>query len=166
MRRFIITLTALICMTATASAQRIADIMGEARYITDKMAVELALTKAQSNSILQLNIAYLNGINSYRDIDASGWKQRNRHIKALLNDKQWRMYKKANWFYRPIGWQGGDYVHYIYAKYPQKTGRPACGKGPGPRKQPHFGSGRGGNNSPEAIKMRRDMRKGMKHGAR
>lgn len=58
---------AALTLTLSASAQRLLDVRGEAQYITDKMALELDLTPSQRNSILQLNLTYLDGITSYRD---------------------------------------------------------------------------------------------------
>ena len=210
---------AALTLTLSASAQRLLDVRGEAQYITDKMALELALTPSQRNSILQLNLTYLNGITSYRDIETTGWKYRNKHMKALLTPAQWKLYKKARCFYRPIGWHNDAYVHYIYAKYPRQYSHQSC-KGPNrphyckdkhkpncckdkhkpnyckdkhkpqcckdkhkpnccedkhkshyckdKHKQPHFGTRRSshGNNSKEAIKLRKKMREHMRSGAR
>ena len=183
---------AALTLTLSASAQRLLDVRGEAQYITDKMALELALTPSQRNSILQLNLTYLNGITSYRDIETTGWKYRNKHMKALLTPAQWKLYKKARCFYRPIGWHNDAYVHYIYAKYPRHNSHQSC-KGPNKHhyckdkhkpnccedkhkphycddkhKQPHFGPRRSspGNNSKEAIKLRKKMREHLRSGAR
>ena len=155
-------------MTATMNAQRLTDIRAEARYITDKMVVELGLTNVQRNNVLNLNLTYLDGINSYRDLDARGWKYRNKQMKAMLTDKQWRKFKDSYYFYRPISWRNNAYVHNIYAKYPRndcsynQPGRPTFDRGHKGKKHRNFGNGKRefDNNSPEAIKMRRDMRKG------
>ncbi len=120
MKRVLIAIVALVISLSTASAQRLTNISVEAQYITDKMALELGLSSYQRNSILQLNLNYLNGITSYRDINSKIWKQRNRSLKALLNSTQWALYQNAAYFYRPIGWKDGAYVHNIYARYPQR----------------------------------------------
>ena len=91
MKRLFLTIMAALTLTLSASAQRLLDVRGEAQYITDKMALELALTPSQRNSILQLNLAYLDGITSYRDIETTGWKYRNKHMKALLTPAQWKL---------------------------------------------------------------------------
>lgn len=202
MKRTLLAIVATWMMTITMNAQRLTDITAEARFITDKMVVELGLTNVQRNNILNLNLTYLDGINSYRDIDARGWKYRNQQIRAMLNAKQWKKFKDSYYFYRPIGWRNNAYVHNIYSKYP-RNGRPTpppppgwdkrkdhrsdCGydkpgkprfdrpgkpgkndkyfKNDKPRKdkgRPSFGNGRRefDNNSPEAIRMRQDMRGG------
>lgn len=183
MRRTFLAIVAMLMMTLSVSAQRLTDIMAEARFITDKMVLELGLNNTQRNSILQLNINYLNGINGYRDIDANGWKYRNKQMKKMLTSKQWKMYRDAYYFYRPIGWNNNAYVHNIYARYPKAPKgqmRPGRPNGPRPhcdtrnafkndkRNKAHFDRGRRefDNNSPEAIRMRQEMRRGVMRGSR
>ena len=184
MKRTFLAIVAMLMMTLAVSAQRLTDIIAEARFITDKMVLELGLNNTQRNSILQLNLNYLNGINGYRDIDANGWKYRNKQMRKMLTSKQWRMYRDANYFYRPIGWYNNAYVHNIYARYPKapnrdmRPGRPNGPRPPfDPRKEnfkndkhnkPRFDKGRRefDNNSPEAIRMRQEMRRGVMRGAR
>lgn len=175
MKRIILAIVAAFTMTASVNAQRLTDIVAEARFITDKMVVELGLTNVQRNNILNINLTYLDGINSYRDIDARGWKYRNSQLRNMMTAKQWKKYKKSYYFYRPISWRNNAYVHNIYAKYPKMKpdrrprpnkdfGRP--GKPNKEWKNDKHGKREFGNNSPEAKKMRKDMRKGMKKGAR
>lgn len=52
MKRMIMTLVAAWMMIASMNAQRLTDIQAEARFITDKMVVELGLSSVQRNSIL------------------------------------------------------------------------------------------------------------------
>ena len=169
MKRTILAIVAIVLTFSSACAQKLQNIRVEARYITDKMVAELGLTTVQRNSILQLNIDYLNGINGYRDIHDKAWKYRNKQIRKMLNSRQWKRYRNASYFYQPIGWERGTYVHNIYLKYPDT---PKRGHDKGPRfdesRPPRFDEPKGphGNNSPEAIKMRRDMRKHCKRGAR
>ena len=78
MKRTLLAIAAAIVMITSANAQRLTNIQAEANLITDKMMVELGLSKAHRNSILSINLSYLNSINSYRDIDAYGWQYRNK----------------------------------------------------------------------------------------
>lgn len=116
-RIFLATVAALVVITS-ASAQRLADVREEATIITDKMISELGIGPGYRNSILNINLAYLNSINSYRDIDSYGWERRNREIRRYLSPGQWRKYCNTYYFYRPIGWQNRAYVHHIYRRYP------------------------------------------------
>ena len=124
MKRTLLAIVAAFVMITSANAQRLTDIQTEARFITDKMIVELGLNSAQRNSLLNINLNYLDGIRSYRDIDAYGWHYRNKQIKRMLNAKQWKRFKEAYYFYHPIGWNNNTYIYNIYNKYPKHNYRP------------------------------------------
>lgn len=124
MKRTLLAIVAAFVMITSANAQRLTDIQAEARFITDKMIVELGLSNAQRNSLLNINLNYLDGIRSYRDIDAYGWHYRNKQLKRMLNDRQWKRFKEAYYFYHPIGWNNNTYIYNIYNKYPKHNYRP------------------------------------------
>ena len=124
MKRTLLAIVAAFVMITSANAQRLTDIQAEARFITDKMIVELGLNSAQRNSLMNINLNYLDGIRSYRDIDAYGWHYRNRQLKRMLNAKQWKRFKEAYYFYHPIGWNNNTYIYNIYNKYPKHNYRP------------------------------------------
>ena len=124
MKRTLLAIVAAFVMITSANAQRLTDIQAEARFITDKMIVELGLNSAQRNSLLNINLNYLDGIRSYRDIDAYGWHYRNRQLKRMLNARQWKRFKEAYYFYPPIGWNNNTYIYNIYNKYPKHNYRP------------------------------------------
>ncbi len=180
MKRLFLAILATMMMFTSVSAQRLAGVRAEASFITDRMVAELGLSSAQRGSILNINLAYLNGINSYRDIDSYMWHKRNKELKRMLTGKQWKRYRAANYFYRPIGWRDQAYVHYIYVKYPQhgyygyghKHGHPGKKmkkhmkhmKKHMKHMKKHHREFR--NNEPEAIYMRHEMRRGTMRGAR
>ena len=124
MKRTLLAIVAAFVMITSANAQRLTDIQAEARFITDKMIVELGLSNVQRNSLLNINLNYLDGIRSYRDIDAYGWHYRNRQLKRMLNARQWKRFKEAYYFYHPIGWNNNTYIYNIYNKYPKHNYRP------------------------------------------
>ena len=124
MKRTLLAIVAAFVMITSANAQRLTDIQAEARFITDKMIVELGLSNVQRNSLLNINLNYLDGIRSYRDIDAYGWHYRNKQLKRMLNDRQWKRFKEAYYFYHPIGWNNNTYIYNIYNKYPKHHYRP------------------------------------------
>ena len=124
MKRTLLAIVAAFVMITSANAQRLTDIQAEARFITDKMIVELGLNSAQRNSLLNINLNYLDGIRSYRDIDDHGWHYRNRQLKRMLNARQWKRFKEAYYFYHPIGWNNNTYIYNIYNKYPKHNYRP------------------------------------------
>ena len=119
MKRILLAIVAAFLMMTSAYAQRLANVRAEATLITDKMVLELGLSKVQRNGILNINLNYLNGIRSYRDIDSYGWECRNRELRRMLKARQWQRFKEAYYFYRPIEWRDDVYVHNIYHKYPK-----------------------------------------------
>lgn len=114
MKRLVLTLAVALVTALSASAQRLANIQVEARFITDKMVLELGLSNVQRNNILQLNLSYLDAINSYRDINGKAWKHRNKELRRMMSDRQWKRYKESYYFYQPIDWRSNAYVHNIY----------------------------------------------------
>lgn len=121
MKRLALTLAVALITALSASAQRLTNIRAEARFITDKMVLELGLTNVQRNSILQLNLGYLDAINSYRDINGKAWKHRNKELRRMMSDRQWKRYKESYYFYQPISWRSNAYVHNIYTRYPERV---------------------------------------------
>lgn len=121
MKRLALTLAVALITALSASAQRLTNIRAEARFITDKMVLELGLTNVQRNNIMQLNLGYLDAINSYRDINGKAWKHRNKELRRMMSDRQWRRYKESYYFYQPISWRSNAYVHNIYSKYPERV---------------------------------------------
>ena len=119
MKRILLAIVAAFLMMTSAYAQRLANVRAEATFITDKMVLELGLSNAQRNGILNINLNYLNGIRSYHDIDSYGWECRNRELRRMLTARQWQRFKEAYYFYRPIEWRDDVYVHNIYHKYPK-----------------------------------------------
>lgn len=118
MKRLIMTMVMAAVMSLTVSAQRINNTIKEARILTDKMVEELNLNNWQREKAYQMNLDYLNGINGRNDIHSQIWSYRNKQIKGILSATQWKLYKKASYFYQPISWKKGAYVHNIYARYP------------------------------------------------
>lgn len=118
MKRLIMTMVMAAVMSMTVSAQRIDNTIKEARILTDKMAEELSLNNWQREKAYQMNLNYLSSINSHRDIHSQNWNQRNSQLKGILSSAQWKLYKIASYFYQPISWKKGAYVHNIYARYP------------------------------------------------
>lgn len=121
MKRLVLTLAVALITALSASAQRLTNIRAEARFITDKMVLELGLTNVQRNNIMRLNLDYLDAINSYRDLNGRAWKHRNKELRRMMSDSQWKRYREAYYFYQPISWRDNAYVHNIYTRYPERV---------------------------------------------
>lgn len=129
MKKFIIALVAMFTMTfTTASAMSYEQARQQALFLTDKMAYELNLTDDQYEAAYEVNLDYLMGINTYDDLYGVYWRQRNLDLSYILLDWQYRAFCDANYFYRPLYWDGGYWHFGIYARYPRRDyfffGRP------------------------------------------
>lgn len=129
MKKLIIALVAMFCMTfTTASAMSYEQARQQALFLTDKMAYELNLTDEQYEAAYEINLDYLMGVDTYDDLYGVYWRQRNLDLSYILLDWQYRNFCAASYFYRPLYWDGGFFHFGIYARYPRRDyfffGRP------------------------------------------
>ena len=129
MKKYIFTLMAMMTIVVSASAMSYSQAREQALFLTDKMAYELNLNDEQYEAAFEINLDYLMGINTYDDLYGTYWTRRNLDLSYILLDWQYRAYCAANYFYRPLYWDGGFWHFGIYARYPHRDyfyfGRPA-----------------------------------------
>ncbi|MCI6160622.1 MAG: hypothetical protein PUH24_08015 [Prevotellaceae bacterium] len=121
MKRLIIALTALFCITLSADAMSYEQARDQALFLTDKMAYELNLTEDQYEAAYEINLDYLLSIDDHRDLYGVYWSRRNLDLSYILMDWQYQAYIAANYFYRPLYWNLGSWHFAIYARYPVRT---------------------------------------------
>ena len=128
MHKLILALTALLTLATSASAMSYEQAREQALFLTDKMAYELNLTDDQYEAAYEINLDYLMRINDHSDLYGSYWRQRNLDLSYILLDWQFRTYRAAHYFYRPLYWDAGVWHFGIYARYPHRDyfyfGRP------------------------------------------
>lgn len=128
MKKFMIILTALFSMAASAGAMSYDRAREQALFLTDKMAYELNLSDDQYEAAYEVNLDYLMSINTYDDLYGAYWRNRNLDLSYILLDWQYRAYCAASYFYRPLYWHAGAWHFGIYARYPHRNyfyfGRP------------------------------------------
>ena len=115
MKKFILALTALLTLAASASAMSYEQAREQALFLTDKMAYELNLTDDQYEAAYEINLDYLMRINDYNDLYGIYWRQRNLDLSYILLDWQYQTYCAARYFYRPLYWDAGVWHFSIYA---------------------------------------------------
>ena len=129
MKKYMFTLVAMMTIVVSASAMSYSQAREQALFLTDKMAYELNLNDEQYEAAFEINLDYLMGINTYDDLYGTYWTRRNLDLSYILLDWQYRAYCAANYFYRPLYWDGGFWHFGIYARYPHRDyfyfGRPA-----------------------------------------
>ena len=128
MKKIILTLIALIGITASACAMSYEQARNEALFLTDKMAYELNLTDAQYEAAYEINLDYLMSVTNRDNVFGIYWEHRNHDINCILYAWQWEAFCAATYFYRPLFWEAGYWHFGIYARYPHRThfyyGRP------------------------------------------
>lgn len=128
MKKFFITLTALLAMAFQVNAMSYEQAREQALFLTDKMAYELNLTEDQYEAAFEINLDYLMSVESQADLYGVYWDRRNMDLSYILLDWQYRAYCAAAYFYRPLYWDAGFWHFGIYARYPHRTyfyfGRP------------------------------------------
>ena len=120
MKRMIIAIMAMLTITVSATAMSYDQARREALFLTDKMAYELNLTNEQYDAAYEINLDYLMGVTGRDDVFGTYWTRRNLDISYILLDWQWRAFRAATYFYRPLYWHGGYWRFGIYARYPRR----------------------------------------------
>lgn len=121
MKKIIITLIALLCMTTSSKAMSYEQARREAYFLTDKMAYELNLTPDQYDAAYEINLDYLMGVATADDVFSDYWRRRNLDMSYILLQWQWDAFCAATYFYRPLYWSEGFWHFAIYARYPRRN---------------------------------------------
>ena len=119
MKRFILTMVAILALGAAANAMSYKAARDKAFFLTDKMAYELALSADQYNAVYEINIDYIMCLDVYDDIFGTFWTRRNNELRYVLSPAQYQMYMTLEYFYRPVSWDNRRFVFTIYNRYPK-----------------------------------------------
>ena len=117
MKKMMMTLIALLTMSAAANAMSYEQARNEALFLTDKMAYELDLTDEQYEAAYEINLDYLMGVTSPDDVYGIYWERRNLDMSYILYSWQWDAFCAASYFFRPLYWNAGRWHFGIYARY-------------------------------------------------
>ncbi|MBQ6228443.1 MAG: hypothetical protein IJK08_07775 [Prevotella sp.] len=138
MKKMII-MAMMMTIAISASAMTYSKARTEALFLSDKMAYELGLTKSQYEAVYEINLDYLMCVSRQADVFGSYWTRRNNDLRYVLSAYQFRLYQKADYFYRPLKWQNKSLTMTVYTRYSNKSkmyrGRPSA-----------YTSYKGGNN--------------------
>ena len=117
MKRFILTMVAVLALGAAANAMSYKQARDQAFFLTDKMAYELALSADQYNAVYEINMDYIMCLDVYDDIFGTFWTRRNNELRYVLSPAQYQLYMQLEYFYRPVSWQNRKFVFTIYNHY-------------------------------------------------
>ncbi len=121
MKKFIITMVALLLTVTGVKAMSYEQAREQALFLTDKMAYELNLSEQQYEAAYEINLDYLMSVNTVDDLYSEYWRQRNLDMQVIFYDWQWDAFCAASYFYRPLYWDAGVWHFGIYAHYPVRT---------------------------------------------
>ena len=119
MKRFILTMVAVLTLGAAANAMSYKSARDKAFFLTDKMAYELGLSDDQYNAVYEINIDYIMCVDTYDDLFGTFWTRRNNELRYVLSPAQYQYYMQLEYFYRPISWDNRKFVFSIYTRYPK-----------------------------------------------
>ena len=117
MKRFILTMVAVLTLGSAANAMSYKSARDQAFFLTDKMAYELGLSDDQYNAVYEINMDYIMCLDVYDDLFGTFWARRNNELKYVLSPAQYQMYVTLEYFYRPVSWKNKKFVFTIYNRY-------------------------------------------------
>jgi len=120
MKKYILSIMAMMTIALTANAMSFTQAQREALFLTDKMAYELNLTDDQYDACYEINLDYLMGVSTVDDLYGTYWTRRNIDLGYILLDWQLSAFRAASYFYRPLYWDAGWHFG-IYARYPRRS---------------------------------------------
>lgn len=110
-------LAMVMTIAIQASAMSYSQARQQALFLSDKMAYELGLTEAQYDAVYEINLDYIMSVDHSGDVFGVYWKYRNRDLKHVLAGWQYRMFKRYDYFYRPIYFADNVWRYRIYDRY-------------------------------------------------
>ena len=93
MKRFILTMVAMLTLGAAANAMSYKQAREQALFLSDKMAYELGLSDDQYNAVYEINMDYIMCLDTFE------------------------LYIQLEYFYRPVSWENKRFVFTIYNRY-------------------------------------------------
>ena len=117
MKRYLMTILAVVLTTIGAKAMPYEMAREEAMYLTDKMAYELNLNQRQYEYAYEINLDYLLGLETAEDAYGMLLRYRNEDLAAILYDWQWKLMMGVDYFLRPVIWRYGHWYYPVYAHY-------------------------------------------------
>ena len=117
MKRYLMTLLAVVLTTLTLKAMPYEMAREEAMYLTDKMAYELNLNQRQYEYAYEINLDYLMSLNRAEDAYGPYLYYRNEDLRHILYDWQWSLLGTLDYFLRPVAWRYGRWYYPVYTYY-------------------------------------------------
>lgn len=117
MKRYLMTILAVVLTTFAVKAMPYEMAREEALYLTDKMAYELNLNERQYEYAYEINLDYLMSLDRAEDAYGMYLTFRNNDLRHILYDWQWSLFATVDYFFRPVSWRYGRWYYPVYGYY-------------------------------------------------
>ena len=117
MKKFMTIMALIVTIVTSAAAMTFNEAREHALFLTDKMAYELGLSPAQLNNVYEINLDFVIGVAIQGERPSICQSRRDADMRFVLSDYQYHLYKKTNYFYRPMSSSRNVWSLHIYKYY-------------------------------------------------
>ena len=117
MKKIMMTMAMIVTIATSAAAMTLNEARDHALFLTDKMAYELGLSPTQINNVYEINYDYIISVAIQGERPGFCQSRRDADMRFVLSDYQYHLYKKTNYFYRPMGSSKNVWSLHIYKYY-------------------------------------------------
>lgn len=117
MKKIMMTLAMIVTTATSATAMTFDEAREHALFLTDKMTYELGLSPTQANNVYEINFDYIISVAIQGERPGFCQSRRDADMRFVLSDYQYHLYKKTNYFYRPMSSSKSVWSFHIYNFY-------------------------------------------------
>lgn len=121
MKKIMLTMALMVTIVTSAAAMTFDEARDHALFLTDKMAYELGLSSVQVNNVYEINLDYVMGVAIQGERLSVCQSRRDADMRYVLSDYQYHLYKKTNYFYRPMSSSRNVWTFSIYNYYTDRS---------------------------------------------
>ncbi len=115
------TLALMVTIVTSAAAMTFDEAREHALFLTDKMTYELGLSSIQANNVYEINLDYIISVAIHGERLSTCQSRRDADMRYVLSDYQYHIYKKTNYFYRPMSSSRNVWSFHVYKYYTDRN---------------------------------------------
>ena len=121
MKKTIMTFAMMVTIVTSATAMTFNEAREHALFLTDKMSYELGLSPTQVDNVYEINLDYIISVAINGERPSFCQSRRDADMRFVLSDYQYHIYKKTNYFYRPMSSSRNVWSFHIYNYYTDRN---------------------------------------------
>ena len=121
MKKTIMTFAMMVTIVTSATAMTFNEAREHALFLTDKMSYELGLSPTQVDNVYEINLDYIISVAINGERQSFCQSRRDADMRFVLSDYQYHIYKKTNYFYRPMNSSRNVWSFHIYNYYTDRN---------------------------------------------